>query len=84
MGCKDFTQDGSTLYEFSKMGKDMVEYDRKIGTAIENIELVINNSDWIKNKEEIINGFWDMFVIDALIGVSSRNGKYSTLREFYS
>ena len=73
VACKDFTQDGGTLYEFSKLCNSIVEVDEKLGMSIESIALVINQSDLIKNKEEILDGFWDVFVIDTLIGNPDRH-----------
>jgi hypothetical protein len=73
VGCKDFTQNGAILHEFTKLGNQIVEVDRKFGTTIENVCLIIDNCDLIKNKEDILNGFWDMFVIDTLVGNSDRH-----------
>lgn len=73
VGCKDFTQNGGDLYEFAKLaGQTMVD-DGKLGATIENVYNIINSSNLIKNKESIINGFWDMFVIDALIANPDRH-----------
>lgn len=72
VGCKDFTQDGGTLYEFSKLANQTLS-DIKLVASIENISLVINECKLIKNKDIIINGFWDMFVVDALIGNGDRH-----------
>jgi len=73
VGCKDFTQDGAVLHEFTKLGNQIVEIDSKFGTTIENVRLIIDKCDLIKNKDDILNGFWDMFVIDALLGNSDRH-----------
>jgi len=73
VGCKDFTQNGAMLHEFAKLGNQIVEVDSKFGTTIENVRLIIEKCDLIKNKEEVLNGFWDVFVIDALLGNSDRH-----------
>ena len=73
VGCKDFTQDGSILYEFTKLSNAVIEIDEALGTTIENVNLVINHSDWIINKSDIFNRFWDMFVVDALIANADRH-----------
>lgn len=73
VGCKDFTQDGSKLYEFSKLSKAVVSDNKKYAVMIENVYSVINESGFIKNKSDIINKFWEMFVIDALIGNTDRH-----------
>jgi hypothetical protein len=73
VACRDFTQDGGTLYEFSKLSNSIVEIDEKMGTSIESVELVIKHSELISNKAEILAGFWDMFVVDTLIGNPDRH-----------
>jgi hypothetical protein len=73
VGCKDFTQDGSMLHEFKKLGNQVVEVESRFGTTIENIRLIIEKCHLIKNKEDILNSFWDMFVIDALLGNADRH-----------
>jgi len=72
VGCKDFTQNGGTLYEFSKLANQTVS-DSKLGVSMENVSLIINECNLIKDKDSIINGFWDMFVVDALIGNGDRH-----------
>ena len=73
VGCKDFTQNGATLHEFSKLGNQIVENDSKFGTTVENVRLIIDKCDLIPNKGELLNTFWNMFVIDALLGNSDRH-----------
>ncbi|MCL1794490.1 MAG: HipA domain-containing protein [Oscillospiraceae bacterium] len=73
VGCKDFTQNGAILHEFSKLGNQIVEIDSKFGTTIENVGLIIDKCDLIKNKRDMLDGFWNMFVIDALLGNSDRH-----------
>jgi len=73
VGCKDFTQDGGTLYELSKLANQTTVSDERLGATIENVYLIINTSSLLTDKSSIINGFWDIFVIDALIGNSDRH-----------
>jgi hypothetical protein len=73
VGCKDFTQNGAILHEFSKLGNQIVEIDSKFETTIENVRLIIEKCNLIQNKANILNGFWDMFVIDTLLGNSDRH-----------
>jgi len=82
VGCKDFTQDGGTLYEFSKLANQTTASEEKFGATIENIYFIVNNSRLLKDKTSIINGFWDMFVIDTLIGNSDRHfGNWGVLEK---
>lgn len=73
VGCKDFTQDGATLHEFSKLGNSVVTLDEKIKASIENVRLIIKETDLIKDKAGILDRFWDMFVVDALLGNYDRH-----------
>ena len=73
VGCKDFTQDGWTLYEISKLANQTTASDEKLGATIENVYLIINTSVLLTDKDGIIDSFWDMFVIDALIGNCDRH-----------
>ena len=87
VGCKDFTQDGATLHEFSKLGNSVVTMDEPIKASIENVTLIIQETDLIRDKAGIMDRFWDMFVVDTLLGnydrhldnwgVLSRNGELS-------
>jgi len=73
VACKDFTQDGSTLYEFAKIANQTL-LDKSIkNISIEDIYSIIEETSIIKDKSGILAEFWDMFVIDALIGNRDRH-----------
>ena len=72
VGCKDFTQDGGTLYEFSAL-KNTVKHDKVLSENIEDVYEIIGNSPFITNQQAVIAGFWNMFVIDALLGNRDRH-----------
>jgi hypothetical protein len=73
VGCKDFTQDGSVLYEVAKLANAVATTEDKLGTTIEDVNRILKESDFIKEKEDVNNRFWDMFVIDALLGNKDRH-----------
>jgi hypothetical protein len=73
VGCKDFTQDGWALYEMAKLANQTAVSGDKLSASIENIDLILGSSKIIQDKEAIINQFWDMFVVDALIGNGDRH-----------
>ena len=73
VACKDFTQDGGTLYEMAKLENQAMANDARADLSIENVYQIIEKNDLIVNKEEILSGFWDMFVVDALIGNTDRH-----------
>jgi len=82
VGCKDFTQDGSTLHEISKLANQAAVSSGKLDATVENVAVIIGDIKIIKNKDAVLSGFWDMFVIDALIGNGDRHfGNWGVLEK---
>lgn len=78
--CEDFTNKDKILYEFENLVLS-TNPDKKIETELQDIMEVIEESSLI-NKEKTIDKFWDMFVIDGLIGNTDRhNGNWGFLLE---
>ena len=76
--CEDFTDNDNILYEFENLALS-TNPDKKIETELNDIMEVIEESKMI-NTEEIKQEFWDMFVIDSLIGNTDRhNGNWGFL-----
>lgn len=73
VACEDFTASENELVEFTKLANSVTKIDNKFKCNIEDVYSVIDNTKIIKNKEEIIKSFWDMFVADALIGNPDRH-----------
>ncbi len=73
VACEDFTDEDNKLVEFSKLATSVTKIDNKFKCRIEDVYSIINNSEILSNKEEIIDGFWQMFVGDALIGNPDRH-----------
>lgn len=73
--CEDFTDNDNVLYEFESLALSS-NPDKKIGTELEDILEIIEESkmiDAIDTKEK----FWNMFVIDSIIGNTDRhNGNW--------
>ena len=77
--CEDFTNDNEILYEFENLALS-VNPDKKINTEINDILKVIDSSSNYFDIKLIKNKFWDMFIIDALIGNTNRhNGNWGFL-----
>ena len=73
--CEDFTDDENILYEFESLALS-TNPDKKIETDIEDIMEVLDENKMI-HQEEIKEKFWDMFIIDSLIGTTDRhNGNW--------
>ncbi len=77
-GCEDFTNNKTVLYEFENLALS-TNPDKKIETEINDIIEVIEESKMI-DKEETKRRFWEMFVIDSIIGNTDRhNGNWGFL-----
>lgn len=55
------------------MATAIIGEKKKNKAFIENVYDVVKESKVINNKEDVIKSFWDMFVIDALIGNTDRH-----------
>ena len=76
--CEDFTDNENVLYEFENLALS-TNPDKKIETALNDIMEVIEESKMI-DTEETKQKFWDMFVIDSIIGNTDRhNGNWGFL-----
>ena len=76
--CEDFTDDENILYEFENLALS-TNPDKKIETELKDIMEVIEENKMI-NSVETKEKFWDMFVIDSLIGNTDRhNGNWGFL-----
>ena len=77
-GCEDFTDNENVLYEFENLALS-TNPDKKIETELNDIMEVIEECEMI-NNEETKEKFWDMFIIDSLIGNTDRhNGNWGFL-----
>ena len=76
--CEDFTDEEHVLYEFENLALS-TNPDKKIETELADIMEVIEESKMINNKDTK-EKFWDMFIIDSLIGNTDRhNGNWGFL-----
>ncbi len=76
--CEDFTDKDTILYEFENLALS-TNPDKKIETELKDIMEVIEESKMI-DTESTKQEFWNMFVIDSLIGNTDRhNGNWGFL-----
>lgn len=78
VACRDFKNDGIELSEFSKLPNSITSTTssishNKVNTDLKNIYAIIQEAIPEKKQTEVIRGFWDMFVIDCLIGNNDRH-----------
>lgn len=70
VACKDFTDNNKKLVEFSSLANSITSVDKKFTTDIVDIYEVIS---YLNCNNIIINKFWDMFVVDTLLGNVDRH-----------
>ncbi len=76
--CEDFTDSNKILYEFENIALS-TNPDKKIETELSDILNVLDENKIIYSTK-IKEKFWDMFIIDALIGNTDRhNGNWGFL-----
>ena len=76
--CEDFTDNENVLYEFENLALS-TNPDKKIETELDDIMEVIEDSKMIDSKSTK-QKFWNMFVVDSLIGNTDRhNGNWGFL-----
>ena len=76
--CEDFTDNENVLYEFENLALS-TNPDKKIETELNDIMEVIEESKMI-DTEITKRRFWNMFIIDSLIGNTDRhNGNWGFL-----
>ena len=77
--CEDFTDDNNVLYEFENLALS-TNLDRKIETELSDIMEVIEECSLDIDKTNIKEKFWEMFIIDSIIGNTDRhNGNWGFL-----
>lgn len=77
--CEDFTTSESTLYEFENLVLS-TNLEKKVDTEISDIMKVIEKNSNLIDVESTKQFFWDMFIIDFLIGNTDRhNGNWGFL-----
>ena len=78
--CKDFTQSGNILYDFCSIKNTIIDSEHEgTRTELSDILEAIEKQQFVDSKE-LLEHFWDVFVIDALLGNFDRhNGNWGFL-----
>ena len=77
--CEDFTDENHVFYEFENIALS-VNPDKKIEAELKDIMEVIDIISKMMKIEGLKEKFWDMFIIDSLIGNENRyNGDWGIL-----
>lgn len=80
VACKDFTEPGITLQDFASLKNSMIDSERQgYGTELSDILQTIDEQKLL-DRNLLMERFWDMFTVDALIGNWDRhNGNWGFL-----
>lgn len=78
--CGDFTADGKTLYDFCSVKNTVIDSEHGgSGTELSDILESIEKQRFV-NPEKLLELFWNVFVVDALLGNFDRhNGNWGFL-----
>lgn len=75
VACKDFLMEGDLFVPFNELGEMTLEMDReKFQYTYEDIEQMLVSNQKLTKRGETISTFFDMYIIDALIGNFDRHG----------
>ena len=74
VACKDFLNSGEELIEISNVSLSL-STEKKYEISIEDVYEIINKMsvNYKLDENKLISNFWDMFVVDALIGNTDRH-----------
>ena len=73
--CKDFNNSREIFVPFNGVGESTLERDKEMYTySYEDIILMLQDNSKLTNVQETIEKFWNMYIIDALIGNFDRHG----------
>ena len=80
VACRDFTDNGKKLIEFAQLKNTCIDSEQNgYGTELSSIMTAIGEQELIP-AEELKGFFWDMFIVDALLGNFDRhNGNWGIL-----
>ena len=81
VACEDFLEDGDRLYEFDKIKVTFEPHfldsngneTNGVGVDLYEIMMTIQAHPFLQDVPRVLERFWDMFVVDALIGNTDRN-----------
>lgn len=73
--CKDFVTEGYQFVPFNDIGESTIEEDKeKYQYSYEDIMLLLSANKKLTNVEETISSFFEIYIVDALLGNFDRHG----------
>ena len=75
VACKDFVTDGHQFVPFNDIGESTIEEDKEqYQYSYEDIMLLLSANKKLTNVEETISSFFEIYIVDALLGNFDRHG----------
>lgn len=75
VACKDFNVDGKQFVPFNDVGESTLEQDKETYQyEYEDIMQMLVDNSKLTNVQETISMFWEMYIVDALVGNFDRHG----------
>lgn len=75
VACKDFIVPGEQFVPFNDVGESTLDQDKeRYQYEYEDIMQMLRDNTKLTRVEETISTFWEMFIVDALIGNFDRHG----------
>lgn len=75
VACKNFVTDGAEFVPFNDVGESSLERDKEVYQySYEDIMQMLRDNVKLTDVKETVSAFWEMYVIDALIGNFDRHG----------
>lgn len=75
VACKDFNVSGKQFVPFNEVGESTLDQDKETYQYdYEDIMQMLRDNSKLTNVEETISAFWEVFILDALLGNFDRHG----------
>lgn len=75
VACKDFNVSGRQFVPFNDIGESTLDQDRETYQYdYEDIMQMLRDNSKLTNVEETISAFWEVYIVDALLGNFDRHG----------
>lgn len=75
VACKDFNVSGKQFVPFNDVGESTLDQDKEgYQYDYEDIMQMLRDNSKLTNVEETISAFWEVYIIDALLGNFDRHG----------
>lgn len=75
VACKSFIEDGYQFVPFNDVGESTLDQDKeKYQYSYNDIMQMLRDNSKLTNVDETIHRFWELFIVDALLGNFDRHG----------